>query len=342
MPLTEDQIYISRALQLAKLGAGNVAPNPMVGCVIVHENEIIGEGWHQKYGDAHAEVNAINSVNDLTKLSDSTVYVSLEPCSHFGKTPPCAELLINKKVKKVVVCNQDPNPLVAGKGIEKLRNAGIDVLTGVLEKDGRDLNKRFFTFMEKKRPYIILKWAQTADGFIAGEAGKQIQISNEFTTKLVHKMRSENAAIVVGTTTAQTDNPTLTTRKWTGKNSIRVLIDKQLRFKQTMNIFSEEADSLIYNLHGDGKIASAQYVKLPEDNHFLENLISDLYLRNIQSLLVEGGTKLLESFLKLGLWDEAMVIVSNKKIGKGFLGPKIDFPKEFQTIGGDKIFSWKK
>jgi diaminohydroxyphosphoribosylaminopyrimidine deaminase / 5-amino-6-(5-phosphoribosylamino)uracil reductase len=314
-----------RALQLAKLGGGNVAPNPMVGCVIVLENEIIGEGWHQKYGEAHAEVNAIKSIKAPINLSESTVYVSLEPCSHFGKTPPCADLLIENKVKKVLICNLDPNPLVAGKGIEKLKNAGIEVEIGVLEKEGRELNKRFFTFIEKKRPYIILKWAQTADGFVAGENGVPIQISNEFSSKLVHKMRAENAAIMVGTNTALNDNPNLSTRNWHGKNPIRVLIDKQLRFKQTMNIFNEEAESLIYNLHGNGKIGNAQYVQLPETDDFLNDLIQDLYQRNIQSVMVEGGTKLLESFLKLGLWDEALVIVSDKIIDAGIKTPDFDF-----------------
>jgi diaminohydroxyphosphoribosylaminopyrimidine deaminase / 5-amino-6-(5-phosphoribosylamino)uracil reductase len=328
-----------RALQLAKLGAGNVAPNPMVGCIIVHNGVIIGEGFHQKYGEAHAEVNAVNSVKDQSKLSDSTVYVTLEPCSHFGKTPPCADLLIEKKVKKVVVSNLDPNPLVAGKGIEKMRADGIEVVTGILEKEGREINKRFYAIMEKKRPYIILKWAETADGFIAGENGKTIQISNEFSTKLVHKMRAENAAIMVGTNTVMHDDPHLTTRKWTGKNPIRVLIDKQLRLKRHLNVFKEEAETLIYNYHGDGKVANAQYVKLPEDEQFLENLIADLYQRNIQSLLVEGGTKLLQSFIDLGLWDEALVIVSEKVIEEGFLGPKMDLRKaEKIELNSDKVF----
>ncbi len=327
-----------RALFLAKLGAGNVAPNPLVGCVVVYENKIIGEGWHQKYGQPHAEVNAINSVIDHSKLSESTVYVSLEPCSHFGKTPPCADLLIDKKVKKVVICNLDPNPLVAGKGIEKLKAAGIEVVTSVLEKEGRELNRRFFTFIEKKRPYIILKWAQTADGFIAGENGKAIKISNEFSTKLVHKMRAENAAIMVGTNTAQWDNPSLTTRNWSGKNPIRILIDKQLRFKQTMNIFNEDAKSVIYNLHGGGNIGNAAYIKLEESDNFLQDLIHDLYQRNIQSVLVEGGTKLLESFIKLELWDEALVIKSEKILKNGIVAPNIKFQiKESFFSRNDKI-----
>lgn len=329
---------MARALQLAQLGAGNVAPNPLVGCVIVHENTIIGEGWHQKYGEAHAEVNAINSAIDSSMLSESTVYVSLEPCSHFGKTPPCADLLIKHKIKNVVICNLDPNPLVAGKGIEKLRNAGIEVEIGVLEKKGLEINKRFFTFMGKKRPYIILKWAQTADCYIADESGKQIQISNEFSSKLVHKMRAENAAIMVGTNTALNDNPNLTTRNWHGKNPIRVLIDKQLRFKQTMNIFNEESQSLIYNLHGDGKIANAEYVKLPETDDFLNDLIQDLYQRNIQSILVEGGTKLLDSFINLGLWDETLVIKSKNLLKKGITAPKINFSVSKTTnLGSDQL-----
>ena len=340
--LRNHEIYMWRALQLAKLGTGNVAPNPMVGCVIVHNDEIIGEGWHKKYGEPHAEVNAVNSVKDKLKLSESTVYVTLEPCSHFGKTPPCDDLLIESKVKKVVICNIDSNPAVAGKGIEKLQKNNIEVMLGVLEKEGRRLNKRFFTFVEKKRPYIILKWAQTFDGFIAGTNSEQIQISNGFSSKYVHKMRSEEAAIMVGTNTAIIDNPNLTNRNWSGNNPIRVLIDKQLRFKNTMNIFNKEAQTLIYNLHDEGKIGNAEYVKLPENSSFSHNLIQDIYHRNIQSILVEGGTKLLESFLELGLWDEAIVIKSDKIIGKGVLAPKIDFSRGKTNIfDTDNLFEFK-
>jgi diaminohydroxyphosphoribosylaminopyrimidine deaminase / 5-amino-6-(5-phosphoribosylamino)uracil reductase len=341
--LENHELYMNRALNLAKLSAGNVAPNPMVGCVIVHNNEIIGEGWHKKYGEAHAEVNAISSVVDQALLAESTVYVTLEPCSHFGKTPPCADLLIDKKVKKVIVCNIDPNPLVAGKGIEKLQISGIEVETGILAKEGLAINKRFFTFFEKKRPYIILKWAQTADGFIAGENYKKIQISNAFSSKIVHKMRTENAAIMVGTNTAINDNPNLTTRNWAGQNPVRILIDKQLRFKNSMNVFNDEAQTLIYNLHGNGKVANAQYVQLPENDDFLANLILDLYAKNIQSVLVEGGTKLIESFIKLGLWDEALVIVSDNKISDGVLGPKMDFSKAecIEKLQNDLLYFFK-
>ncbi len=336
------ELYMQRAINLAKLGAGSVAPNPQVGCVIVHENKIIGEGFHQKYGEAHAEVNAINSVREKELLKEGTVYVSLEPCAHFGKTPPCANLLIDNKVKTVVICNTDPNPLVAGKGIELLKAAGIEVFSGILEKEGRELNKMFFAFFEKKRPYITLKWAQTSDGFIASENGKPTKISNEITNKFVHKLRAENSAIMVGTNTVFADNPNLTTRNWLGQNPVRVLIDKQLRFKQDLNIFNNEAQSLIYNLHGDGKIANAQYIKLPENEHFLENLLDDLHQRNILSVMIEGGTNLVESFLKLNLWDEAIIIVADKQLNYGVEAPKIDLSKtSYTVITGDKIFKLK-
>jgi diaminohydroxyphosphoribosylaminopyrimidine deaminase / 5-amino-6-(5-phosphoribosylamino)uracil reductase len=337
-----EEKYMQRAIELANLGAGKVAPNPLVGCVIVCENSIIGEGWHQQFGEAHAEVNAINGVKDKAKLSETTVYVSLEPCSHFGKTPPCADLLIANKVKKVVICNLDPNPLVAGTGIAKLEAAGIEVKVGVLDKVGQELNKRFFTFMVIKRPYIILKWAQTADSFIAAENGKAIQISNEFSSKLVHKMRAENTAIMVGTNTVLLDNPNLTTRQWVGRNPIRILIDKQLRFKQTMNVFNEAAPTLIYNLHGEGKIGNAEYIKLPETELFLNDLIDDLYKRGIQSVLVEGGTKLIESFLEVGLWDEALVIESSLSIGSGIQSPQINIPFiEKSILSGDTLITYK-
>lgn len=335
-------LYMHRALQLGKLGAGKVAPNPMVGCVIVHNDRIIGEGYHQKYGDLHAEVNAINSVENKEILSESTVYVSLEPCAHFGKTPPCADLLIACKVAKVVICNADPNPLVAGKGIDKLKAAEIQIITGVLEKEGLELNKHFFTFFNKKRPFIILKWAQTSNGFIAGEKGKPIKISNQFSSKYVHKLRAETEAIMVGTNTVFNDNPSLTTRHWTGKNPVRILIDKQLRFKQELNIFDFEADSLIYNLHGDGKISNAQYVQLPDESDFLVALINDLYQKKINSILVEGGTKLLESFMKLNLWDEAKIIVSPNKLEKGIPAPNFDFSlANFENFANDKVYSLK-
>ncbi|HEY1053815.1 MAG TPA: bifunctional diaminohydroxyphosphoribosylaminopyrimidine deaminase/5-amino-6-(5-phosphoribosylamino)uracil reductase RibD, partial [Emticicia sp.] len=229
-----EEKYMLRALQLAEIGRGQVSPNPMVGCVIVHNHEIIGEGWHQKYGSWHAEVNAVNSVQDPSKLTQSTVYVTLEPCSHFGKTPPCADLLVKHQVKKVIICNDDPNPLVAGKGIAKLRAAGIEVEQGLLAEKGRALNARFFTYVEKQRPYIILKWAETADGFIAGENYDPVKISNALSHKLAHKWRSEEDAIMVGTNTARYDNPKLNAREWQGtKNPVRIVLDKRLQLEQS-------------------------------------------------------------------------------------------------------------
>lgn len=305
-----------RALQLAEIGRGSVSPNPMVGCVIVHNDLIIGEGWHRKYGDWHAEVNAVNSVLDKSKLSESTVYVTLEPCSHFGKTPPCADLLVKHQVKKVVICNFDPFPLVAGKGIEKLQNAGIEVVTGVLEEQGSRLNARFFTVVEKKRPYIILKWAETADGFIAGENFEQIKISNALSHKLSHKWRSEEDAIMVGTNTALHDNPKLNVREWTGKNPTRIVLDKNHRLPQELHLFDNSVETII----------------ISEVNEILK--------LKIQSLIVEGGTKLLQSFIDENLFDEIRVFRSKIQLKKGISAPVL--PKnvnlvEVKHLMGDEL-----
>jgi diaminohydroxyphosphoribosylaminopyrimidine deaminase / 5-amino-6-(5-phosphoribosylamino)uracil reductase len=327
-----DKQFMQRALQLARLGAGTVSPNPMVGCVIVHEGKIIGEGYHQKYGEAHAEVNAVNSVLDKSMLSESTVYVTLEPCSHFGKTPPCADLLIKYQVKKVIICNHDPNPLVAGQGIEKLRQAGIEVEVGLLEKEGRELNKRFFIFIEKQRPYIILKWAESADGFIAKKNYEAVQISNLLSRRFVHKMRAENDAIMVGTNTVRYDNPRLDTRFWIGKNALRVLIDKDLSLYKSLNIFDGSQQTICYhsvegNIGGvDIYSKNTEVVLLKDDfrssiEHFI---LQDLYHRKVQSLIIEGGTFLLQSFIDLGLWDEAIILKSKMVLGDGVKAPKID------------------
>ena len=314
---------MQRGFQLTKLGAGAVSPNPMVGCVVVYEGKIIGEGWHQKYGEAHAEVNAINSVLDKSLLSESTVYVTLEPCSHFGKTPPCADLLIKCQVKKVIVCNYDPNPLVAGQGIEKLRQAGIEVEVGLLEAEGRELNKRFFTYIEKKRPYIILKWAESADGFIAKKNYESVQISNLLSRRFVHKMRSEEDAIMVGTNTAKYDNPTLNTRFWTGKNSLRVLIDKDLSLSKELNIFDNSQTTICYNLLKDKILENNIFVKIPTNISIEQFIIQDLYRRKIQSIIIEGGTILLQSFIDLGLWDEAYILKSKLILEDGIKTPII-------------------
>ena len=298
-----------RALQLAEIGRGTVSPNPMVGCVIVHNDVIIGEGWHKKYGDWHAEVNAVNSVKDKTLLAEATAYVTLEPCSHFGKTPPCADLLVNHQLKKVVICNNDPFLLVAGKGIQKLLDAGIEVVTGVLEEKGRQLNARFFTVVEKNRPYIILKWAETADCFIAGEDFEQIKISNALSHRLSHKWRSEEDAIMVGTNTALHDNPRLNVREWTGRNPVRIVIDRNKRLPKDLHLFDDSVKTLILS----DPFAWEEYQK-----------------EKIQSIIVEGGTQLLQSFIEAELFDEIRVFRSQKQLKKGILAPVL--PKNITII----------
>jgi diaminohydroxyphosphoribosylaminopyrimidine deaminase / 5-amino-6-(5-phosphoribosylamino)uracil reductase len=317
-----EKIFMQRAMELALLGKGYVSPNPVVGCVITHEQEIIGEGWHRKYGEAHAEVNAINSVVDKNRLRESTVYVNLEPCSHFGKTPPCADLLIQHSVKKVVIANVDSNPLVGGKGIKKLMEAGIEVQTGVLETEGRELNKRFFTFVEKKRPHIILKWAQTADGFIARENFDSKWISGELSRQLVHRWRAEESAILVGKNTALHDNPKLNVRSWTGPDPVRIVIDKQLALSHELSIFDGSQRTIIYNsLKTETGKNGIDIVKL-EDPSFINSLLTDLYTKGIQSLIVEGGSHTLQQFIDQGLWDEARIFTSINEFGKGISAPK--------------------
>ncbi len=332
---------MQRALQLARLGAGAVSPNPMVGCVIVHEEKIIGEGWHQKYGEAHAEVNAVNAVLNKSILSESEVYVTLEPCSHVGKTPPCADLLIKHQVKKVIVCNHDPNPLVVGQGIEKLRRAGIEVEIGLLEEEGRELNKRFFTYIEKKRPFIILKWAESSDGFIAKKNYDAVQISNLLSRRFVHKMRAEEDAIMVGTNTVKYDNPKLDTRFWTGKNAVRVLIDKDLSLPDTLHIFDGSQETICYTVAGSGTSSGVLEVPLPATatEHFITQ---DLYQRKIQSIIIEGGTILLQSFIDLGLWDEAFILKSKLILEDGIKAPKIGGIEVLRKNLGDNLLVKRK
>ena len=337
--VARSRLFMQRALQLARLSAVTVSPNPMVGCVIVHNGKIIGEGYHQKYGDAHAEVNAVNAVSDKSLLSESTVYVTLEPCSHFGKTPPCADLLIKHKFKKVIVCNYDPNPLVAGQGIEKLRQAGIEVEVGLLEEEGRELNKRFFTYIEKKRPYIILKWAESADGFIAKGIYETVQISNLLSRRFVHKMRSEEDAIMVGTNTAKYDNPTLNTRFWTGKNAVRVLIDRELSLSKNLHIFDNSQKSICYNSLKDKIIGNNIFVKTPLNTSIEPFILEDLYQRKIQSIIIEGGTILLQSFIDLKLWDEAFILKSEIILEQGIDAPKIERKEVLRQILGDNLLT---
>ncbi|MEO9070836.1 MAG: bifunctional diaminohydroxyphosphoribosylaminopyrimidine deaminase/5-amino-6-(5-phosphoribosylamino)uracil reductase RibD [Ginsengibacter sp.] len=331
-----DEQYMIRCIQLAKLGAGNVAPNPMVGAVLVYEDKIIGEGYHQKYGEAHAEVNCINSVSEKNKslLEKSTIYVSLEPCSHYGKTPPCADLIIKNKIRKVVIGVKDIYNKVDGKGIQKLQNAGLQVITGVVENKCHDLNKRFFTFHQKKRPYIILKWAQSANGKI-GSNDERILISNDYSNRLVHKWRSEEAAILVGTNTALIDNPSLTTRLWEGKNPVRIVIDKELKLPPDLKIFNKEVRTFIFNSSKNSIEENLQYIKL-ENEIFSQDLLHSLFELNIQSVLIEGGTKTLQSFIDLGFFDEVRVITNQEMIiENGISAPEM---KNFKLIKQEKHF----
>ncbi|MFN0047769.1 MAG: bifunctional diaminohydroxyphosphoribosylaminopyrimidine deaminase/5-amino-6-(5-phosphoribosylamino)uracil reductase RibD [Cytophagales bacterium] len=320
---TEHEFYMKRALQLAALGLGNVSPNPMVGCVIVHEYKVIGEGFHRNYGEYHAEPNAIHAVQDVNLLSKSTLYVNLEPCSHFGKTPPCADLIIEKKIHKVVIANLDPNPLVAGKGIQKLRNAGIEVEIGILEKEGNWLNRRFFTFHKEKRPYIILKWAQTSDRFLARENFDSKWITNQYARQLVHKWRSEEAAILVGFNTALHDNPQLNVRQMAGKNPVRVLIDKHLQIPNTHHLLDQSQKNIVFNLLKNEVESTTESIQL-DDFENMQPLLFSLFQRKIQSLIIEGGSKTLQKFIDQGLWDEARIFTSNSTFEKGIKAPILD------------------
>lgn len=314
---------MQRALDLAQLSRGSVSPNPLVGCVVVHNNIIIGEGRHEKYGEAHAEVNAVASVKDQSLLKDSTVYVNLEPCSHFGKTPPCADLLVKHQIKKVVIANMDPNPLVSGKGIQKLKDAGIEVVTGVLKAKGNELNKRFFTFIEQKRPYIILKWAETADGFIARENFDSKWISNEQSRQLVHKWRSEEDAVLVGTATALHDNPALTVRDWSGRNPVRIVLDRYGRLPKTLTLFDGQQQTICYTVTKSETQKNLDFVKLNESS-FQQDLLDDLFKRNIQSVIIEGGATTLQQFINNEFWDEARVFTSDKEFGSGITAPQFN------------------
>ncbi|MFY0673120.1 MAG: bifunctional diaminohydroxyphosphoribosylaminopyrimidine deaminase/5-amino-6-(5-phosphoribosylamino)uracil reductase RibD [Bacteroidia bacterium] len=319
---------MNRCLQLAKKGINHVHPNPMVGCVItIPDNNspfgerIIGEGYHKKYGGPHAEVDAVNSVADQLLISQSTAYVSLEPCSHFGKTPPCANLLIEKKVNKVVVASLDPNPLVAGRGIKMLKEAGIDVHVNVLQTEAESLNKRFYTFHQKKRPYITLKWAQTKNGFINDASKKQTSISNPLSQQIVHKLRSTEAAIMIGANTAKIDNPSLTTRNWAGKNPVRVLLDTNCATPIKLKLFCDGFKTLAFNEKKSGSEGEVEFVKKSPND--LNAVMSQLHDRGINSVLVEGGSKVLQSFIKENLWDEAFVFEADFAIEDGVNAPLI-------------------
>ncbi len=302
--------YMYRCIQLAKCGEAGAPPNPMVGAVVVCNGRIIGEGFHRRCGGPHAEVNAINSVTDKRLLSQSTIYVSLEPCAHYGKTPPCADLIIQSKIPRVVIGCADPFAKVNGLGIKKLQDAGCEVKVGVLESECLELNHKFFTFHQKHRPWIILKWAQSKDGFIgACDTTNRIQFSNALTQTLVHRLRARSGAILVGTRTAILDNPTLTTRYWTGANPLRLTIDRKGCLPENLHLLDGSTPTVIYTQES------------------IEEILNDLYNRNIQSLIVEGGTCLLQSFIDAGLWDEARIETSPACIGQGTVAPKLSCEK---------------
>ena len=293
----------------------------MVGAVVVHNNHIIGEGYHQVYGGPHAEVNAINSVKDKSLLKNATIFVSLEPCSHFGKTPPCSDLIIKHNIPKVVIATIDSNAVVCGNGISKLKAAGIKVITGILEKEAHQLNIAFNTFHTKKRPYIIMKWAETTDGFIDAKresnATPSLKISNSSSSRWVHKLRSETQAILVGTRTALLDNPSLTTRKWAGNNPIRIVIDTDLKLPKNLHLFDGSNPTLVINSVKSGMGNNIEYIQINKDSKYIESMLNELWKRNIQSILIEGGTYTLQQFIDKNLWDETYRISTSIFLGRG-------------------------
>lgn len=305
---------MQRCLQLASLGAGKVAPNPMVGAVLVHDNVIISEGYHMQFGEAHAEVNCINNIAPEHQLliKHSTLYVSLEPCNHFGKTPPCSDFIIAHKIPRVIIACHDNYEKAGGDSIQKLELAGIKTISGVLEKEARELNKRFFTFHSLQRPYIVLKWAQSANGKIGGDQYQQVKISNDVTDRLVHKWRSEEAAIIVGYNTALHDNPSLTTRLVPGRNPVRIVIDKDLQLPSHSNLLDNSTTTIIINSIKHEENDKTLFYKTSEEENRIAVVISLLHQRQLNSLIVEGGARLLQSFIDQGIWDEARVITNNE------------------------------
>lgn len=338
--MTTDEKYIQRCLDLAKNGSGSVAPNPMVGAVIVYKNRILGEGFHRAFGQPHAEVNAINiiSQSDRKYLPESTLYVNLEPCNHHGQTSPCTDLIIQSKIPSVAIASLDPNPLVSGKGVQRLRDESINVKTGILEKEANWLNRRFNIFYGRKRPYLILKWAQTADGYI-GQEGKKVQISGDISNRLVHKWRSEEAGILIGTRTAEIDNPQLNTRLWKGSDPVRIILDRNLRLGKDLNIYNGKQPTLIITEKTDTpKKSGIKFGQINFGEPIIPGLMDCLYRENIISVLVEGGAQTLNSFLKAGIWDEGRIITSGKTIGNGILAPFIPGkPSESIQSGSDTI-----
>ncbi|WP_179007755.1 bifunctional diaminohydroxyphosphoribosylaminopyrimidine deaminase/5-amino-6-(5-phosphoribosylamino)uracil reductase RibD [Winogradskyella forsetii] len=341
--MTTHENYIKRCLEIAKNGLGSTRPNPMVGAVIVYMDSIIGEGFTSEYGGHHAEVNAINSVKDKTLLAKGTLYVTLEPCSHFGKTPPCSDLIIAHKIPNVVIGCVDDNPEVSGKGIAKLEASGCHVIVGVLEEACKNHHKRFFTYHNKKRPYIILKWAETADGFMAPihkDEKKPVWITNNYSRQLVHKWRAEEQAILVGTNTVIEDNPSLTVRDWTGHNPIRVVLDKNLKLGKDYKVFDNEAETIVLSSKLEARSmknieerqmtevgrcnnCNLEFIDWNLKNSIAKQIVATLYKRNINSVIIEGGAKMLQTFIDENLWDEARVFKGLVEFDEGVKAPKL-------------------
>lgn len=346
--MTAEEKYMMRCLQLAENGLGNVAPNPMVGAVIVHDGKIIGEGFHREYGGPHAEVNAIEDVlknHSEDILADSSLFVNLEPCSHHGKTPPCCDLILLKKIKKIFIAMKDPFAQVNGEGIRKLTNAGLDVVTGICEKEAQELNRRFIHFHIQKRPYVILKYAQSLDGFISPKnpTPENRWITNSFSKKLVHKWRSEEPAIMVGTKTAILDNPELTVREWPGKDPLRIVIDRTLKLPEHLHLLNGKVKTLIINEKKNHIDGLREWHQLNFNEAVLPQLMTFMHDRNIQSVIVEGGLQLLQKFIDAGIWEEARILTGDKWLGSGIQAPKIEGEIFFQTtIVKDRLVVLRK
>ncbi len=345
--MNEDQKFMLRCLELAENGLGNTYSNPMVGSVIVYKGQIIGEGFHHKAGEAHAEVNAIQAVKDKNLLKEATLYVNLEPCAHYGKTPPCSLLIKQMKIPRVVIGCTDSFSKVAGKGIQMLKEAGVDVLVGVLEKESRELNKRFFMFHEELRPYVILKWAQTLDGFIdidrqQEDYGQPTWITNGLVKKLVHKWRSQEQAILVGTNTAIKDNPSLTTREWTGNNPVRILIDRQGRVPLTHHILDNTVDTIVFTEQTKKDTAKINYQTIDFSVNIVSQILHCLYEKKLQSVIVEGGRMLLQSFIDADLWDEARCFIGESCFQKGVSAPLLPcHPVKEEMVGNSKLLFYR-
>ena len=334
---------MTRCLELAQKGQGNTSPNPLVGSVIVHNGKIIGEGYHRKCGEPHAEINAINSVKDKSLLQKSTLYVNLEPCSHYGKTPSCAVKIAELKIPRVVIGIKDLSAKVNGKGITILKKAGVEVTTGVLEKESYELNRRFFTYHQKKRPYIILKWAQTRDGFIDRDRNNKTTpeinwITNAISKSLVHKWRTEEDSILIGRETALKDNPQLTVREWTGKQPLRMVLDRNLELSADLYLFDQEFPTVVFNDRKQESTKNLEFIKIDYSKSVLPQVMTILYEKEIISLIVEGGRETLQSFIDSGLWDEARVFTGSIEFKKGVAAPNFSFqPQATEKLQESKV-----